>query len=100
MIHPSMVVSTPSFVDVNGDGHLEVVYLEYMSGTSTPAFGTVPNKLSTAKVYLKVVTLKKAFNQKLGDKAAVNFNAFLPFDKQPWTKYMGSNGDNVYRENV
>ena len=100
MIHPSMVVSTPSLVDVNGDGHIEVVYLEYMSGMSTPAFTMVPNKLNTAKVYLKVVTLKEAFNQQLGDKAAVNFNVFLPFDKQPWTKYMGSSGDNVYRENI
>jgi hypothetical protein len=95
-IHPSMVVSTPSFVDVNGDGHIEIVYVAYLSYTMTDSFNEVPNRLSTNRVYVKVVTLEEALKKQLGTKVSVDLNAFLPYSRQPWTKYMGSNGDSHY----
>ena len=30
------------------------------------------------------------------DETVVNFESFLPADKQPWNRYMGRHGNNVY----
>ena len=46
-----------------------------------------------------VFTLEERFKEVYGSDVVVDFNGFLPSNEQPWSRYMGTTGDNVYRSN-
>ena len=51
------------------------------------------------KVLIKAYTLEDRFMEVYGD-GVLEFSQFLPANQQPWTRYMGAQGDNVFRPNM
>ena len=84
-------------VDINRDGEIELVFMLSMVHNFTRAFS---RDISPAQVQLRVVTLRETFKERFSDSVAklVDFDSFLPYHQQLWTKYMGQNGDSVYRK--
>lgn len=87
---PANDVATPTIGDVNGDGKLELSY--------AVGWGSLPSheySITAQKLRLRTFTIEDRFVEVFG-KGKLDFSRFLPPDEQPWTKYMGQTGDNVY----
>ena len=93
------MISSPAVGDFNSDGRLDVTYSVVYSGIVLENMGTVPE----FKVF--AFTLEDRYRQMVGisegdeegrDQKIVNFESFLPANQQPWNKYMGHHGNNVY----
>ena len=99
VVIPGILTGTPSLVDINGDGRLEIVYAMAFDSPSRGPFQSLPYKLQSRHVHLRIVTLEDAFAGVFGkDKDEVDFSAFLPPFKQPWSRYMGSNTSSLYEK--
>ena len=83
---------------------MEMVYFVPYSANSVSEFVEIPFKLNVGAdmMFMRVVTLEDAFLEhvapKLDAKTSVDFTTFLPYSRQPWTKYMGRHGDSHYRD--
>lgn len=83
---PTAMYTTPLLADLDRDSRLDVVYLVvWTSGYDIQSFKTL------------VVTsdLEKLFVQGYG-KEILDFDIFLPPPEQPWTRYMGRNGNSAF----
>ncbi len=90
---PITDVATPTIGDVNADGKLELSYVvgwEGIPGSEDYFGGKTPRKIR-----LRTFTIEDRFVRVFG-KGKLDFSNFLSPDKQPWTKYMGQTGDNVF----
>ena len=87
-----MVPSTPSISDLNKDGQLEVAYAMIWGGSDSQ-FGT--NLPPRIKVY--AFTLREKVREVYGEEGDGWVQHLLPSDKQPWPRYMGGSGDNIFR---
>lgn len=83
---PIHTVGTPLLTDLNSDGRLDIVYDVIWS----PAMAVPPQMLVVA-TDLEVL-FKSAYGSQILD-----FESFLPPEEQPWTKYMGKEGDCLFR---
>ena len=88
---PSMIPATPTIGDLDGDGRLEVAYVMLWGSLGGETFAMPP------KLLIKTFTLEDRFVEVYG-RGVVDFSRFLPIRQQPWTRYMGARGDNVFRE--
>ncbi len=70
--------------DLNGDGRLEIAYVVLWASEKMPP-----------QMLVKVFTLEDRFDEVYGQ-GVVDFSRFLPAKQQPWLRYMGTHGDNVY----
>ena len=93
----TQVIGTPVIGDFNLDGHLDISY----SVMWRPAtFHAVP--MTTVFTF----TLEDRFNElyqpdgEVKGQVAVNFDLFLPSDRQPWNKYMGCYGNNTFKNSI
>lgn len=97
LILSTQVIASPAIGDFNSDGRLDVAYSVVWS--SIVPGGTVPE----LKVF--AFTLEERYRQTVGvtddneegkGQKVVNFESFLPADQQPWSRYMGRHGNNIY----
>ena len=86
-----MIPATPAIGDLNGDGRLEVAYVMLWGSLGGENFAMPP------KLLIKTFTIEDRFVEVYG-RGMVDFSRFLPVEQQPWTRYMGARGDNVFRE--
>ena len=86
-----MVPSTPVIGDLNGDGRLEVAYVMIWGGADSNRGDNLPPRV---RVY--VFTLEERVREVYGEAAAEWVSRLLPPETQPWTRYMGATGDNVF----
>ena len=88
------MVATPAVWDFNSDGHLDVAY-SVVWGSAFPGGTETPPEL---KVF--AFTLEDRYTELMGEEvkgqSLVDFDSFLPADRQPWNRYMGHHGNNVY----
>ena len=83
---------------------MEMVYFVPYSAHLVSSLPEIPFKLNVGAdmMFMRVVTLEDAFQEhiapKLDAKTSVDFTTFLPYGRQPWTKYMGRHGDSHYRD--
>lgn len=91
--------------DVDGDGDLDYISISDMQGT-------IRSDLSYVKVMYNVVVsktniqgaidkmvkvpLKKFTTLKESEEKSIKDLKMVPISKQPWTEYMGQQGNNVY----
>ncbi len=78
--------STPFIAigDLDGDGRLEIVYIVLWGAEAAPP-----------RMLVKAFTLQDRFDEVYGP-GVLDFSQFLPASQQPWLRYMGTRGDNVY----
>ena len=87
---PDMIVSTPVIGDVDGDGRLEMAYVVAWEGSTHESH--VPLRFT---VYVE--TLDKMLEEAWGEGEGGRWvQGALPEGQQPWTRYMGAHGDNIY----
>ena len=94
-IHPPLqVIGTPAVGDFDSDGRLDVAYSAVWSNIVPDSEDTTPE----LKVF--AFTLEERYKMiadpKVKGEAVVDFESFLPADQQPWNRYMGRYGNNVY----
>ena len=87
-----MIASSPVIGDFNSDGRLEVAYVIVWGGVDSNMGTNMPARF---KVY--VATLEDSVSEVFGEEGVQWARKFLPGGQQPWTRYMGTGGDNVYR---
>ena len=92
LVVPTNNVATPTIGDVNGDGKLE---LSYSVGWEVIPGGEQYIGMTPLKLVVRTFTIEEQFSKVYGE-GGLDFSRFLPPDKQPWSKYMGRTGDNVY----
>ena len=92
-----MQAATPVLGDVNGDGHLDVALAVQHSAVHVriPAISYFFINYYESQMTVTMDTLEDLVVETYGE-GAVDFSQFLPADQQPWTRYMGRNGDGVY----
>ena len=83
-----MIVSTPAIGDVNNDGRLEIAYTVSWSG---PNSNDIPPQFA-----IYIATLEDRVMEVYGEEGLAWMTTLLPATQQPWTRYMGTSGDNVY----
>ena len=89
------MIGTPAVGDFDSDGCLDVAYSVVWSSVG---FGIMP------KFKVFAFTLEERYRQvvvaigdeEVKDQKVVDFESFLPVDQQPWNRYMGHHGNNVY----
>ena len=92
VLAPGMLISSPVIGDLNSDGKLEVVYVMMWKAADKDAPHTPPPSFT-----VHVAPLEERVGEVFGQEGVEWVHSFLPGDQQPWTRYMGSGGDNVYR---
>ena len=92
LLAADMVPSTPAISDLNEDGQLEVVYAMVWGGSDSNVGGELPPRI---KVY--AFTLRERVQEVYGEEGVGWVEHLLPSDKQPWPRYMGGRGDNIFR---
>jgi hypothetical protein len=88
------VIGTPAVSDFDSDGRLDVAYSAVWSSITPNDEDTIPE----LKVF--AFTLEERYKMIAGPEVkgevVVDFELFLPADQQPWNRYMGCHGNNVY----
>ena len=92
------MVGTPAVGDFDSDGCLDVAYSVVWSSITPADLGATPE----FKVF--AFTLEERYRQLVatsGDeevkgRKVMDFESFLPVDQQPWNRYMGHHGNNIY----
>jgi hypothetical protein len=90
------MIGTPAVGDFDSDGRLDVAYSAVWSSITPNDEDTIPE----LKVF--AFTLEERYKKIAGrdpevkGEAVVDFESFLPADQQPWSRYMGRHGNNVY----
>ena len=92
-----MQAATPVLADVDGDGHLDMALAVQHAAVHVrnPAISYFFIDNYETQVTVTMDSLEDLVIETYG-KGAVDFSQFLPPDQQPWTQYMGRNGDGVY----
>ena len=85
---PTLIPATPAIGDLNGDGRLEIAYVILWGSMNWEGFNMPP------KLLIRTLTLEDLF---VYGKGVVDFSRFLPLVQQPWTRYMGTLGNNVFK---
>lgn len=88
---PDMVVASPAIGDLNDDGKLEIVYIVVWGGADSGMGAELPPRFT-----IYVDTLEDRVRDVFGEEGVRWVEKFLPRGQQPWTRYMGAGGDNVY----
>ena len=92
ILAPYMLPATPAVGDFNQDGKLD--------GVVSIMYFTVSNELNifhSENVIVKAFTLEDRLKEVYGtDANIVDFSTYYTPQQQPWTQYMGSQGNGVY----
>lgn len=84
--NPTQIFTTPLLGDFDQDGRLDITYnIVWSASEYTP-----PRYLLAAS------DLESLFEEAYGTEI-LDFDNFLPLEDQPWTEYMGAEGNNVFR---
>ena len=89
---PLQVIGTPAVGDFDCDGRLDVAYSAVWSSITPDGEDTTPE----LKVFAFTLEERYTIVDPGGSETVVNFESFLPADQQPWNRYMGRHGNNVY----
>ncbi len=90
------MIGTPAVGDFDSDGRLDVAYSAVWSSITPNNEDAIPE----LKVF--AFTLEERYrmiadpNPEVKGEAVVDFESFLPANQQPWNRYMGRHGNNVY----
>ena len=88
------MIGTPAVGDFDSDGRLDVAYSAVWSSITPDGEDTMP------ELRVFALTLEERYKKMIVDSGSgetvVNFESFLPADQQPWNRYMGRHGNNVY----
>ena len=82
---PSEMLGTPLVGDLNSDGRLDIMYNVVWSTKDTPT-----------RTLVVATDLETMFEKTYG-KGILDFDSFQPSGEQPWTQFMGRDGDCVFR---
>ena len=92
--------STPAIADLNGDGKFEIIVSMGFSQAFTKPL--IPPELSDIihpqKVVTHAFTIQDKIEEVYGSTVVnkIDFSSYYPIDKQPWTQYMGTQGNGIY----
>ena len=88
---PSMLTATPVVEDFNKDGELDAAFI-------IPYYSMSHSITQPPKITVHAFTIKDKLKEIYGPDIldTVDFSSFYPSNKQPWTQYMGTNGNAVY----
>ena len=89
------MVATPAVGDFNSDGHLDVAY-SVVWGPAFPDGQGGPPEVKVFAFSLEDRYTQLTVGEEVKGQNIVDFNSFLPADRQPWNRYMGRHGNNVY----
>ena len=91
------MIGTPAIGDFDSDGRLDIAYSMVWLST------TLNSEDTTTDLKVFAFTLVERFKKMVvgpggGSKGlkVMDFESFLPADQQPWNRYMGCHGNNVY----
>ena len=93
ILSPTLSVSTPIISDFNQDNRLDAIITVTYDSQSNEL-----NVFNSQKVNYKAFDLEARLVQVYGAdiSTVVDFTSYNPAHKQPWTEYMGSQGDGTY----
>ena len=93
--------STPAIADLNSDGKFEaIVAMTYIETKNEMIH--LPPELSDIihpqKVVIHAFTIQDKIEEVYGSTVVnkIDFSSYYPIDKQPWTQYMGTQGNGIY----
>ena len=97
ILAPVQSASTPAITDVNGDGKLDaIVSIAYSEASGKYGMPEL-SFLHIPKVVVQTFTLEDMLKAIYRDLVAnVDFSSYYSMDEQPWTEYMGRNGDGIF----
>ena len=91
------MIASPAVGDFDSDGRLDVAYSVVWASAFQSELETAPE----LKVF--AFNLEDRYSQLMGEEVKgqklVDFDSFLLADHQPWNRYMGRHGNNVYHRN-
>lgn len=93
------MIASPAIGDFDSDGRLDVAYSVVWSSISPGGMGTVPELkvfAFTLEERYRQMTAAPGGDNKVNGQKVVDFESFLPADQQPWNRYMGRHGNNMY----
>ena len=90
--------ATPVLGDADGDGHLDVVLAIQHAAIPVriPAISYFFIDNYEAQTTITMDSLESLVVETYGE-GTIDFSQFLHPNQQPWTQYMGRNGDGVYQ---
>ena len=96
------MIASPAVGDFDSDGRLDVAYSVVWSSITTGGVG--PVHVPELKVF--AFTLEERYkhmkvgpgsgDEEVKGQKVVDFESFLPANQQPWNRYMGRHGNNMY----
>ena len=94
------MIGTPAVGDFDSDGRLDVAYSVVWSSVVPGSVSTIPQfkvfSFTLEERYRQMVMDPSGQDEEVIGHKVVDFESFLPADQQPWNRYMGHHGNNVY----
>lgn len=94
------MIGTPAVGDFDSDGRLDVAYSVEWSSVTQDGEDTIPElkvfAFTLEERYKQMIVGPGGGDEEVKGEKLVDFESFLPADQQPWNRYMGRHGNNVY----
>lgn len=91
---PLNTAGTPAITDLNGDGKYEIVTTVVYSPIPSDYTRPVLNFIHMPKIIVQTFTIDTRLKE-IGV-TNVDSSSYYPLNEQPWTQYMGREGNGIY----
>uniref|UniRef100_A0A1X7TB25 Uncharacterized protein n=1 Tax=Amphimedon queenslandica TaxID=400682 RepID=A0A1X7TB25_AMPQE len=93
---PVLLAGTPVITDCDGDGKVEAIVSLTYTAVPSPYSVKVPGFIHPPQLIVQSLIIENKLKAIYGTQVQGVSSDYWPMDKQPWTEYMGSNGNGVY----